>query len=142
MSGTIKELGPSILSIGAVWIPLVFIRTIVRKTIVGGGAAVWTALLKQFVLVEKIATEGIALNLDGGTVIVYLRIGNFVLDGDAVRMMFGPKGGRPKMPCVGCLNVVTDSALVRDDNGLVPSTCNDVSAFAMTTHEDHLKTKG
>ena len=136
MSASIKELGPSTLSLGAAWIPLVFVRSIVCKTIVGGGGAVFTVLLRQMFLVEKIATQGVLLDLDVGTVAFYFRMGNCLLDGDTIGMMYGSKRGRPELPCIGCLNVVSDGALVRDDNGLVPLSCVDASLLSIASNED------
>ena len=134
MRGCIKELGPSILKIGVAWIPLIIIRTVICKTIDGGGAAVWTALLHQLFLVEKIADDGIVLDLGDEVVTFFFRMGNFMLDGDAIRIMFGSKGGRPKMPCIGCVNVTSDPALVRD--GMVDLCSYDASAFVISTDAD------
>ena len=135
VSASIKELGPSILKVGAMWWYLAIIRTVSCKLIRGGGAAVWTKLLQQLFMVEEIATKGVQLDFGGGELVTFFfKMGNFLLDGDAIRMMYGSKGGRPKMPCIGCLNVVSDDKLCR--GGLVALTTSDPSLFDIATDAD------
>jgi len=110
------------------------IRTTLCKTLRCGGAAVWTAVLKQLFLVERVSEVGISLVIRGRHVNLFLIMGTFLLDGDAVRMMFGSKGARGKLPCIGCLNVSTDPALEGD--GMVSVQSFDVDAFVRATDED------
>ena len=93
-SCAVKELGPTLLTVGALWMPLVCVRSNVCKLIAGGVAAVWTALLSQLFLVEEIATSGIPVSFGPGEVaMLYFRVGIFLLDGDAIRQVFCCKGG-------------------------------------------------
>ena len=134
MRSSIKEYGPAVLKSACVWLPLVMIRTNICKNLIGGGGSVWTALLKQLFLVEKISTDGLVLTIRGVSNRWFFQVTNFLLDGDAVRMMFGCKAVRAKMPCVGCLNVTSDLALVGD--GLVSLQTCDMSAFEFASDDD------
>ena len=71
VSASIKELGPSILKVGAMWWYLAIIRTVSCKLIRGGGAAVWTKLLQQLFMVEEIATKGVQLDFGGGELVTF-----------------------------------------------------------------------
>ena len=93
-SCAVKELGPTLLTVGALWMPLVCVRTNTCKLIAGGVSAVWTALLRQLLLVENIATDGIPFSFGPGEdAMLFFRVGNFLLDGDAIRQVYCCKGG-------------------------------------------------
>ena len=93
------------------------------------------ALLLQLFVEEEIATKGVPVHFPGGqSAVLFFRMGNFLLDGDGIRMMYGCKGGRPKLPCVACLNVTTDQSMV--GAGMVALTCRDSSLFELATDED------
>ena len=134
-SCAVKEWGPSFLSTGALWMPLVCVRSNVCNGIRGGVDAVWTALLRQLLLVENIATSGIPVSFGPGEdAMLFFRVNNFLLDGEAIREVFCSKGGRPKLPCVACLNVTSDDAIV--GGGMVALTCADSSLFDLATDDD------
>ena len=134
-SCAVKELGPTLLTVGALWMPLVCVRTNECKRVTGGVAAVWTEMLRQLLLVENIATNGFPVEFGPGEhATLFFRVGNFMLDGDALRQVYGSKGGRPKLPCLGCLNVTSDETLV--GAGMVGLTCADPSLFVLATDED------
>lgn len=61
-------------------------------------------------------------------------MGNFLLDGDAIRLVYGSKGGRPKLPCIGCLNVTSDTNAI--GAGMVDLCCTDSSLFDFATDDD------
>ena len=86
ISVSIKELGPTVLNVNASWLFLAVVRSNLR------GAAVWAAVLRRLFLVEDIATTGVHLDLGAShRAVLYFRMGNVLLDGDAVRMMYAAK---------------------------------------------------
>ena len=86
ISALIKELVPTVLNVNASWLFLAVVRSNLR------GAAVWAAVLRRLFLVEDIATTGVHLDLGAShRAVLYFRMGNVLLDGDAVRMMYAAK---------------------------------------------------
>ena len=135
VSCAVKEWGPTLLTNGALWMPLLCVRSNACKSIAGGAAAVWSAMLRQMLLIEKISTHGIPVSFGlGDDATLFFRVGNFLLDGDAIRLVYGSKGGRPKLPCIGCLNVTSDTNVV--GSGMVSLRCADPSLFDFATDED------
>ena len=132
---SVQEFGPSILKLSAAWLPLALLRTKQLEKVSGGMAALWTEILKQTFLDDDVGSGFVVdLGEDVGQQALYFSCGSFVLDGDAVRGIFGSKGGNPKCPCLACLNVVSDPALAGD--GIVHSSTTDVRLFRFASNED------
>ena len=132
---SVHEFGPSILKLSAAWLPIALLRTKQLEKVSGGMAALWTEILKQTFLDDDVGSGFVVdLGEDLGQQALYFSCGNFVLDGDAVRGIFGCKGGNPKCPCLACLNVVSDPALAGD--GIVHSSTTDVRLFRFASDED------
>ena len=91
---TIREFGPHLVKNPAVWIPILFVRSSVLGGIAGGMAAVWRMVLRQLFIVEQVSTRGVPVELGSEFTRLYFAVGNFLLDGDAVRGVHGAKGGQ------------------------------------------------
>ena len=74
--------------------PLVCVRTNMCKLFAGGVAAVWTALLRQLLLVEKISTSGIPVSFGPGEdAVLFFRVGIFCWTGTPYARCTGPRVG-------------------------------------------------
>ena len=92
---TVREFGPTVIKNAAAWIPLLFVRSSVLARISGGMAAVWRMILRRLFIEEQVSTRGVPVVLARGSVRLYFAAGTFLLDGDAVRGVYGAKGGNP-----------------------------------------------
>jgi hypothetical protein len=132
---TIKELGHQRLKDASCWLPLAVLRTVVTKDVAGGIPAAFRVMLRRLFLVEKIGSDGICIDLavpGTGYVNLYLRLGNIVADGDALRGIWSAKGSSGKLPCILCKNVVNDQVL---SPYLVDLSCCDPARFDLITDE-------
>ena len=101
---TFREFGPDVIKLSDAWIPLAVCRSTVARDIVEGGhASVVRTLLRRLFLEDRIASDGIVVPMErssGGSAVLYFKLGNLVLDGDAQRIVFSGLGASAKLPCL------------------------------------------
>ena len=66
---------------------------------------------------------------------VYFKLGNLLLDGDAHRMIMNSKGASGKLPCMCCLNVLKIGSLLPSPD-FVHLDCADYTKFVFASNED------
>jgi len=138
MQATIKEFGNEVIKLNAAWIPILTLRHVVAREIEGNESYVFRMLRNQWFITNKLRDNGVVLPLttrSGRYVVLYFALSNLIADGDALRMLLDLKGARGKVPCCGCINVVSqDDELPSAD--FVSLNCNDPTKFVLATSAD------
>ena len=67
---------------------------------------------------------------------LYFELSNLICDGDAIRMIMNWKGAKAKLPCLCCMNVLSQESEDNLPNGCVTLNCRDKSLFVESTNED------
>ena len=136
---TIKELGPQRTKHEICWIPLAVLRSNLMKGEVGRVSVATEVLLRETLVQDRLATEGVCLDLKvpgGGFATLYFKLGNIVADADGHRGMWSVKGSSGKLPCPWCLNIVNDEDMPLGSNQIVSMASTDPRHFELARDAD------
>ena len=135
----VREWGPFVLKHVEAWRPLCLIRSTLAGTVAGGLANAVRICLRRMFVHEGISTTGVVVpmrNSAGGQAILFFKLRNLVLDGDAMRFTFSCMGAAGKLPCLGCLNVMQRHDDTPLPAGFVDMSSGDYTRFQHATNED------
>lgn len=142
---SIREFGPSILKHEAAWFPIAALRTSLIRHTRGNNSGALRILLRDILLDQKgVAHDGVVLNVGAANpIILFLKLGNLLYDGEACRSCLSVKGANGLLPCLCCKNV-TNMPKVLEDNMvhfdasdlLVDISCPDPTRFIHRNDEE------
>ena len=120
------------------WAPFAIIASEAVKEIPGGHSNVARCLFRKMFLDERIADQGVTLHVgeNDEAYRFFFKLQAVLLDGDAYRAVWSSKGASGKLPCLKCLNVISDKDIVMAKPEFVHFSEHDSTRFIRATSAD------
>lgn len=132
----IRDLGPRYLKCEWLWAPVAAIRSAEAKKVPGGISECFRYVVRRLFLHDRVHDHGVVLDIDapaGRYARFHFRLSNIVADGDALRGIFSSKGASGRLPCMCCLNVLSEQVT---SPGLVCIDCPDIDLCKSASNQD------
>ena len=120
------------------WFPVVVLRQVIVKEVVGGLSCCVRILLRRFFAdANGFSNAGVPLGLPNGPVVLFAKLTNILGDESALKSIWASKGASGNVPCFLCKHIV---AIVPGDfdnsEYLQKLGCRDVSKLGVAISEE------